>query len=310
MAEITLQELNTLALDPSGTIELSEREYHDRISKIADRVAEDDKIKVILLAGPSGSGKTTSANLIADAIKARGEAAMVVSLDDFYLNADDPKYPRLKNGERDLECPEALDLGLLSRTIGQIAKNEPFSIPRYDFKVGGRVEMRNFASPDHSCVIIEGLHALNPKISSGIRSENILKLFVSVSTNVSEGDTRIISGRKIRFVRRLVRDSIYRGASAEKTLSMWHKVLAAEDIYLYPYKGTADLAFNTFHAFELSVMKGFAEKLISKSLCSKDAYVNTVMTALKKIERIDPALVPDDSLIKEFIPGGIYEALY
>ncbi len=310
MAEITLDELNKFACDPINTIKNAEKEYHDRIASIADYVVNHDTVKVILLAGPSGSGKTTTANLISDAIKLRGEGAMVVSLDDFYLDSTDKRYPRLENGERDLECPEALDLPLIAKTLSKITGNEPFSIPKYDFKVGKRVEVRDYAKPDHSCVIIEGLHALNPKISEGLQKDKLLKLFVSVSTNINNKNERILSGRKIRFIRRLVRDSIYRAASAERTLAMWHGVLAAEDIYLYPYKRTADIAFNTFHTFELSVMKSFAEKLISKSLAAKDSYANTVLTAVKMIESIDRSLVPENSLIREFIPGGIYESLY
>ncbi len=310
MAEITLSELNALTKEPLTTIALSEKEYHDKITSVADAVVKNENIKVILLAGPSGSGKTTTANLISDAVKSRGESSMVVSLDDFYLDADDRNYPKHKNGEKDYECPEALDLPLITETLVRITENKSFSIPKYDFKVGGRVEMRQYAKPDHACVIIEGLHALNPSISSGLPKGSVLKLFVSVSTNINDNGVRILSGRKVRFIRRLVRDSIYRAANAERTLSMWHKVLAAEDVYLYPYKETSDLAFNTFHPFELPVMKGFAEKLISKRLAEADSYAGTVLAALEKIETIDHTLVPDNSLIREFIPGGIYEALY
>ena len=113
-------------------------------------------------------------------------------------------------------------------------------------------------------MIIEGLHALNPKIAEGLSEDCVLKLFVSVSTNINEGEERILSGRKVRFVRRLVRDSIYRAASAERTLEMWHHVLLAEDIYLYPYKELADVAFDTFHVFELGVMRQYALSLLSE----------------------------------------------
>lgn len=310
MAEITLEELNRLALTPEKTIAESEKEYHDKVQSVAELVTGDERIKLILLAGPSGSGKTTTANLIADAIRARGEGAMVVSLDDFYLDNADPRYPRLENGELDYECPEALDLPLLSSALCDITADREFSIPKYDFKTGSRCEMRKYAPIGHGCVIIEGLHAMNPKISDKLDRSRLLKLFVSVSTNVNEGEVRILSGRKARFLRRLVRDSIYRGASAERTLAMWTGVLAAEDIYLYPYKKDADLAFNTFHAFELSVMKHFAKKVIPKSLAAGSDYVATVLSAIGKISEIAPELVPENSLIREFIPGGIYEALY
>ena len=310
MAEITLYELNALSKNPTLTISESEKEYHERIESVSQTIEKNENIRIVLLAGPSGSGKTTTANLIADAVRKRGEAALVVSLDDFYRSSDDPDYPKLTNGELDYECPEALDLPLLSETLGLIAEGKPFSIPKYDFKVGARVGKRAAFTEWSGCVIIEGLHALNPKISEGLPKERIIKLFVSVSTNINDRDGRILSGRKLRFVRRLVRDSIYRGTGAERTLSMWKKVLSAEDVYLYPYKETADLAFNTFHAFEPGVMRGFALPLIPKSLCDGDPYAREVRSALERIEGIDHKLVPENSLIREFIPGGIYEALY
>lgn len=310
MAEINLSELNALMNDPEEAIKVSERDYHSKVEAIADLVTGNKNIKVVLLAGPSGSGKTTTANLISDEIKRRGEDSMVVSLDDFYLSAGDPKYPRLSNGEPDYECPEALDLPFLLNAIRNITENKPFSVPKYDFKAGARVSVREYSDAYHGCVIIEGLHALNPRLTDGLDKNKILKLFVSVSTNINLEGERILSGRKVRFVRRLVRDSIYRGAGAERTLAMWKGVLAAEDIYLYPYKETADLAFNTFHDFELSVMKGFASALISRSLADADPYAGTVLSALDQIVSVDHSLVPDNSLIREFIPGGIYESLY
>lgn len=311
MAELDLTKINSLIeKSPILAIRMAEIEYHSRIGEISRRITDDERIKIVLLAGPSGSGKTTSANLLCDAIESQGEAAMVVSLDNFYRSCDDPEYPRLPSGELDYECPEALRLDVLSDVLMKIAKNEPYDIPRYDFKVGACVEILHYPPIDRGCVIIEGLHALNPKITEKLPAESIIKIFISVSTNINHEGERILSGRKARFIRRLVRDSIYRAADAEKTLEMWDEVLAAEDVYLYPYKATADIAFNTFHIFELPVMKPFVERLISKELAERSAYANTVLSAINQVLPLDYNLVPNNSLIREFIPGGIYEDLY
>ncbi|MBO5906728.1 MAG: nucleoside kinase [Clostridia bacterium] len=311
MAEMQLLFINKLSRKyPSEMIRREEITYHAKIREIAQKITENGKIRVILLAGPSGSGKTTSANLISDAIRELGVFSSVISLDDFYKTHSSPDYPKCDDGSHDYECPEALEIDMIRDTLGKIAQGEPFSVPKYDFKTGERVAFTEYPPLENGCVIIEGLHALNPKIYDTLPKDKILKIFISVSTNICIEGKRILSGRKIRFVRRLVRDSIYRGADAKRTLEMWQGVLRAEDVYLYPYKPLADMTFDTFHAFELGVMKPFANKLLADGALREDPYVNVVLEALKKIEDIDVSLVPENSLIREFVPGGIYEHLY
>lgn len=311
MAEIKIKDINVEAkCNPYALVRNSELRYRSIVGDIATRVAQNDKIRVILLAGPSGSGKTTTANLLADAIRKRGLSSFVISLDDFYRDSGDPDYPRLESGERDLECVEALNLAALEETLIAITEGRNFFVPKYDFKLGRKVDLKSHCKISHGCVIIEGLHALNPKVFEHLPQSKILKIFISVSTNINQDGERIISGRKMRFVRRMVRDSLYRGADAQKTLDMWVNVLRGEDKYLYPYRSFADIDFNTFHDFEPCVMRKYAEELISEQLAEQNDYAKTVLSALKLAEPIDEALVPDDSLIREFITGGIYEEFY
>ncbi len=311
MAEINLFDINRSVLkSPEALIEESEKSYRSLVDGVADRICSDKNVRILLVAGPSGSGKTTTANLISDKIKLHGEDCIVVSLDDFYRNNDDPNYPTQPDGSRDLEAAEALDIEAVTKTLMAIAESREFMLPKYDFKVSRRVEERLHTPMPNGCVIIEGLHALNPMIFSKLPKEKCLKLFISVSTNINDGGVRILSGRKIRFVRRMVRDSIYRNADAEKTLSLWKNVLLGEDKYLYPNRKYADITFDTFHSFELSAMRGFAEKLISESLAEKDGYAGITLAAMKKILPLDISLIPEDSLIREFIPGGKYESAY
>ncbi len=310
MAELTLTELNKRAQDPLSMIEEAEHDYHARVDRITDYVTGHSSVHLILLAGPSGSGKTTTANLISDAIRARGLHSLVISLDDFYRDHTDPEYPKNSKGDHDYERPESLDLKRLKKVLSDVVANRDFYVPKYDFKTGSRTGEVRYSRIGKGCVIIEGLHALNPVISDSLPKESILKLFVSVSTNINHNGKRIISGRKIRFLRRMVRDSIYRSSSAERTLSLWLGVLHAEDVYLYPYKATADLAFDTFHPFELGVMRPLAEALLTEKLAEKETYINIIRSAITKVDIIDESLVPADSLIREFIAGGIYDHKY
>ena len=311
MAETDVREINEKAKAcPESFILTAEEKYKKFTKKVAERVARDDKIRIILLAGPSGSGKTTTANLLADDIRRLGLESLVISLDNFYRNSDDPQYPRLESGERDFESVDALRLSDIERTLIDITEGKSFYIPRYDFKIGSQVKGTKHDKISHGCVIIEGLHALNPKIFEHLPANRILRIFISVSTNINKDGERILSGRKLRFTRRMVRDSIYRAASAERTLEMWENVLRGEDKYLYPYRRFADIDFNTYHDYEPCVMRKYAEALISKPLAEKNEYAKTVLTALLEVEPIDESLVPDDSLLREFITGGIYEEFY
>ena len=311
MAEIQIYEINERAkASPGDFVKESESKYRGFVASVASRIASDDKIRIVLLAGPSGSGKTTTANLLADGIRERGLSSSVISLDNFYRDSDDPDYPRLADGERDFESVAALDVKMIESTLLAIAEGREYEVPYYDFKKGRKTEFKKYPGISHGCVIIEGLHALNPVISEHLPSEKLLRIFISVSTNINDGENRILSGRKMRFVRRMARDSVYRGADAERTLSMWENVLAGEDAHLYPFRDLADIEFNTFHEYEPCVMRKFAERLISHELAEKSEYAKTVITALTKASPIDESLVPADSLMREFITGGIYEEFY
>lgn len=310
MSELALKELLYDLKNPSAIVAEDELEYSKKIEDIAKKVCEAENIRVVLLAGPSASGKTTTANLISDKIKSLGEKSIVVSLDNFYRDADDKKYPRLEDGTRDFESPYALDIDDLIKTLGCIIEGKEFDVPTYDFKQGRRVDVTHYPSYADGCVIIEGIHGLNPILSDPFPKENVLKLFVSVSTNINDDGKRMLSGRKIRFLRRMVRDNLYRAADAYTTIAMWQNVLLGEDKYLYPYKKLADLSFDTFHNFELAVLKPYAEMLLTGEVCEHSGYAHTVASALAKIPSLESKIVPETSLIREFIPGGIYEDLY
>lgn len=311
MAEINLQYINSSAkADPVSLVRNSEIKYRAFVNDIATRVKQNDKIRIILLAGPSGSGKTTTANILADAIRGKGLQSFVISLDDFYKNADDPTYPLLPNGERDFETVEALNLRDIENTLVAISEGKEFSLPKFDFKKGCRVSETKHPKMQHGCVIIEGLHALNPLIFEHLDASKVLRIFISVSTNINKNGERIISGRKMRFIRRMIRDSLYRASDAEKTLSLWENVLHGEDKYLYPFRDNADIKFDTFHAFELGVMKPYVKALISNELAKSNEYAGAVLSAACEAVGIDETLVPNDSLIREFIEGGKYEEFY
>ncbi|MBE6538643.1 MAG: nucleoside kinase [Ruminococcaceae bacterium] len=312
MAEIELKEINLrVRNDLCSFIDMAEREYADRLSETVDFL-ERNGARIVLLAGPSSSGKTTTANILKDLLEMRGHSTAVVSMDNFYRDKNDPLYPRDERGELDFESVDALHIDKIHSVIESLLTRGEAKMPRYVFGKGAPVDGAiTLSLPSSGFVIMEGIHALNPKITDGLDREQIIKIFISVSTNINEDGKRILSGRKIRFIRRMTRDSLYRGTDALKTLARWGSVLEGEDKYLYPFKGTADICIDTFHKYELGVMRPFAEKAIREAGAELDGgFIEIIKNALSKFDVVDINNVPETSLIREFIPGGKYESIY
>ncbi len=296
--------------DPAALIREADGAYRDFIGGVCRRMIDQHK-RLLLLAGPSGSGKTTTANMIADGIRKDGHTCHVISLDNFYREIDDPMYPRTPEGHRDLETYRALDLPMLRACLQKAADGEAFSVPIYDFKTGYyREETYDIEASDDGVIVVEGLHALNPEVTVGLSSERALKIFISVSTNLTVDGMRVLSGHKLRFVRRVVRDYLYRGAEASRTAALWNNVRRGEDLYLYPYRGEADVTADTFHAYEAGLMAPLAAKILTGEALLDDPYVKETAEAIQLAVPISEKLVPQDALMREFIQGGIYEHLY
>ena len=306
---IDLRELNKKAERDLIALSLeSDKEYLTHLTQVCDALeAAQGKRKVLLLAGPSGSGKTTSAAIIEKMMRERGYEAWDISLDDFYRAKDDPKYPRDEDGQLDMESVHALRTHKIRDCIQSLLSGEETVIPRYIFGEVGQIveDGEHITVPCGGLVIIEGLHALNPLLTDGILTEGIFRMFISVSTNVTLDGERIISGRKLRFIRRIVRDFYYRGMSADRTYKVWRSVLAGEDKHLYPYRHLADVSINTFHPCECTVMSPFARRVL-ETLTKKNDYTDTVKNAVEMFYEVDAeqaqAAVSQNSLLREFMP--------
>ena len=312
MPELALSELIS-SVDPAclaDTVRREEENYRAQLVRTAEAILKKGA-RVVLLAGPSASGKTTTANLLSDLLTSMGKESDVVSLDNFYRDGNDPDYPRTPSGEQDFECVESLRIPLIRESIGHILRGEDFSIPRFDF---GTHTYEDGAIPvgagEGSVTVIEGLHALNPILTEGLPEDKLFGIFISVSTNLNLGDRRLLSGRKCRFIRRLTRDHLYRHSDASRTLSLWSGVVDGEEKYLYPFRDRADCSLNTFHLFELSVMRPYTLRVLSEGAAARDPYALRIRAALSLVPVMSLSDVPETSLIREFVPGGIYETLY
>ncbi len=299
----TLEYIVKSAGEPVLFAKECEKKYNDKIERIAKIIAESNRREIVMLAGPSSAGKTTTAKKLRKALLKKGVNSHTISLDDFYLdNCDAPRFP---DGTPDFETVEALDIKCFEKTMKMLLAQGEAEIPEFDFLTGKRKEKGNKISLDEADVIIvEGLHALNPVITKNLPQELLLKIYISISSRIYDKENNIIlNKRNMRFIRRMVRDYKYRGNSVEETFKMWITVRYGEDAYLFPYKDNADFRINTIHLYETCVLKNEATKLL-KTVKKDSAFYKEsqrLIRSLEKFPSINSSVVPDDSLLREFI---------
>lgn len=293
-----LNRVNELSIqEPEKLIADAESLYRRQIDEIASDIIKNGKYKVVLLAGPSSSGKTTSSNLIRKRLSENGYDSIVVSMDDFYVDRD--KTPKLKNGDYDFENVTALDLEYLNKFIADLYEKGEAEMPKFNFVTGKREEkFTNIKLNDNTIVIIEGIHALNPIVFTS-HTENMYKIYICVNTNfVKEGKT-VLPAKKLRLMRRLIRDVRTRGMSLAGTFDMWQNVLAGEDVYIKPYKNHADYLINSTHAYEPLMYAKHLLPALKKE--EPTPAVLNLIEMLEECEKMDASMLPADSLLHEFL---------
>lgn len=290
-------------------ISLVESQFRSDLDNIADSIMNlEQKCHIIMLTGPSSSGKTTTAKILERKFEDFGRATHIISLDNFYTGKKN--IPRLPNGDYDFEALEALDIPFIKSCIKSILTNGSCMLPKYNFTKGIREEAFTELKADKdSIIIIEGIHALNPIFTEDIEDSAIKKIYISVKQGIKNTEKKILRASDIRFLRRLVRDTAFRGSDGEETISMWDNVCLGEKKYIRPFKYLSDYTLNTFHPYEVCVLKNDAIKILSEvdNSCDDYEYAKNIISALNDFSSIDKTLVPEDSLLREFIGGGLFK---
>lgn len=306
-----VSELNKVvqANEYTKLIQVSEALHEKRYSQIADQIYKrKDEVKIVLLAGPSSSGKTTSCRRLATQLSVLGFRPIQISLDDYFLDRD--FTPRKENGDYDFECLEALDIELFNNQMNELLKGNEVKIPRFDFITGKKIFNGKTIKPKANAIfIIEGIHALNPKLSQKIDSKSKFNIFVSALTQISIDKHNLISSSDNRLIRRIVRDHNYRGYSAKETLSRWQSVREGEEKYIFPYQENADSIFNSSLLYEIGVLKTYAKPLLSEvpqnDVCYAEA--KRLLRFLSNFQTIDDKSIPPTSIMREFLGGSSFE---
>ena len=289
-------------------ITLCEQNHNRQLCELGQMI-EDGKedIRLICIAGPSSSGKTTFANRLRIELLSRGIEPIRISMDDYYLPRG--QAPLDEDGKPDLESVAALDVELFNRDLANLIAGETVTLPKFDFKLGGRVEGRTLQVPITQPIIIEGIHALNEITTSAIPSHQKFKIFIAPQAQVNIDNHNPLSLTDLRLLRRIVRDNQFRGSSALETMGMWPSVRKGEFKWIYGTQEGANYVFNSFSSIELSVMKKHALPLLSQIDRESEHFpvAERLIRMLKFFDDIPDEWIPCNSIIREFIGGSCYE---
>lgn len=296
--------------DPKGFVEESDAAYAAKVATAADKIIQNRaKSPIVLLSGPSGSGKTTTAMKVAEELKRRGVGTHYVSMDNYFNTLDPATVPRTETGEMDLESPLCLDMELLNRHFTMLAKGERIFVPKYEFSRKMRIQepFSSIKLAKDEVVIFEGIHALNDIITDS--HPEAFKLYISARSNVEFNGQVVFKGTWFRLVRRTVRDHLFRGSDPAETMAMWANVRRGEKLYISPFKNKADYQFDSSLPYEPAVFNTVATELFSAVPEGIERFeeLRSVLPAIQLFGHIDDSLVAPDSLLREFIGGGIYE---
>jgi len=289
-------------------IRVCEAQLENQIARIAEEIHNHtDNIKLVLIAGPSSSGKTTFAQRLRVQLMVHGLDPIPISMDDYFHNRED--IPVDESGERDLESIDIIDIELFNEQITSMIQGEEVELPRYNFQKGQR-EYRGdkVKLGSDQLIIVEGIHALNEKLTAMIPQNNKYKIYISALTQLNLDNHNRIPTTDTRLIRRMIRDHRDRGASIEDTLNMWRNVRRGEEKNIFPFQEQADVMVNTALLYELAVLKPYILPLLEGFDEDNPYYteVNRLRSFIKYFVELKPNDIPNNSILREFIGGSCF----
>ena len=289
-------------------IETAETMQMQNIFEIGQEIIRNiDDIRVLLIAGPSSSGKTTFSHKLSMFFKINGIEPVTIAMDDYFFGRD--KTPLDEKGNYDFESIQCVDLERLNSDIKSLIEGKVMETPIYDFVVGRRKkETRTMVMGKRQILVIEGIHCLNEAIAGDIPAKNKRRLFMSVLTQLNLDRYNPLSSTDNRLLRRMTRDKATRNTSPAETIMRWESVQRGENINIYPYRENADFFCNTSLIYEMAVLKPFIEPELLKITSDQNSYneAKRLLSILDFMRPVDAAMVPPNSLLREFIGGSAY----
>ena len=297
---ITSGDINELMLVQEALME-------KQIAQIADQILEGGK-KIVLIAGPSSSGKTTFSHRLSVQLRAQGLRPYPLALDNYFVDRE--FTPRDENGNYDFECIEAMDLELFNSDMSRLLAGEEIEMPTFNFKIGKKeYKGKKMKLNDGDVLVAEGIHALNPLMTSELPDESKFKVYISALTQLNIDQHNRIPTTDGRLVRRIVRDARTRGNDARATIGMWPSVRRGEEKYIFPFQEQADAMFNSALIYELSVIKQYAEPLLFAvpKDCPEYLEAKRLLKFLDYFLGLEVTNIPKNSILREFVGGGCFD---
>lgn len=289
-------------------IKIDETLQSNRLLNLA-RIINDKKnrIKIVCFAGPSSSGKTTTTKKLSMYLESFGINPKVLSMDDYYLEREEAYKD--KDGNYDYECLEALDLKLFNKQISQLLEGKEVDTPIYNFVSGKKEFTKTIKMDKNDILLIEGIHALDPKILTNIPRSKFLKVYISPLTELNIDNHNRISTADNRLLRRMIRDSRTRGKTVEESIKAWDDVRDGEEKYIFPYQDEADYTLNTAAIYEMGVLRTYVEPLLFNVDVDSPYYEDAkrLMRFIRLFLPIPADAIPEDSILREFIGESYFE---
>lgn len=287
---------------------VSEALHEQRVSEIAAMIAEKkDRVRVVLIAGPSSSGKTTFSKRLSIQLLACGLNPFPLELDNYFVNRD--QTPLDSDGKPDFESLNALDLDLLARHLHRLIHGEKVRLPKFDFISGQRKPGFEVQLSSNDIIVLEGIHGLNPALLGNLPGHSTYRVYVSALTQINLDHYNRVSTTDTRLIRRIARDARQRGYTAQQTIQRWESVRRGERKYIFPYQENADTMFNSALVYEISALRPIVEPLLRQVPFGTPEFVEAkrLLAFLEWFLPIDINLIPDNSILREFIGSSILQ---
>ena len=279
-----------------------------KLAEIAEKIVSDKSKKFIMIAGPSSSGKTTTSRRLAIQLRTHGLKPHQISLDNYFV--DRHLTPLDEDGNYNFECLEALDIEGFNKDMTDLLNQKTVEMPSFNFKTGKREYNGKYMTlGENDVLVIEGIHGLNDKLSYSLPKESKFKIYLSALTQLNVDEHNRIPTTDGRLLRRMVRDARTRGASAQKTISMWNSVRRGEEMYIFPFQEQADVMFNSASIYELAVLKQYAEPLLFNIRPDEPEYLEAkrLLKFLDYFLGVAPDNIPINSIVREFVGGSCFD---